>query len=124
MENKKGFASVTVTGENTALHMGSGSLPVFATPAMVALMEQAACSAVAELLQEGMTTVGTAMSVTHTSATLVGMKVSAEAELISAEGRKLVLSVSASDERGLIGCGTHERFIVNSERFLSKTNEK
>lgn len=113
-----------VTDSNTALSVGSGSLRVYATPAMLALMEKAACEAVAELLNEGETTVGTLLNVSHVAATPVGMKVYATAEITEHEGRKLVLKVEAFDETGLIGEGTHERFVVKSERFVEKTYQK
>ncbi len=113
-----------VTDSNTALSVGSGSLKVYATPAMIALMEKAACEAVKPLLNEGETTVGTGLNVSHVSATPVGMQVSATAEVLSHEGRKFVLKVEAFDESGLIGEGTHERFTVLSERFTEKTYSK
>ncbi len=114
----------TVTESNTALSVGSGSLKVYATPAMLALMEKAACEAVSSILNDGETTVGTLLNVSHVAATPVGMKVSATAELLSHEGRKLVFKVTASDESGIIGEGMHERFIVYSERFTEKTYAK
>ena len=113
-----------VTESNTALSVGSGSLRVYATPAMLALMEKAACEAVATFLSEGETTVGTNLSVNHVAATPVGMKVSATAEVIEHEGRKFVLKVEAFDEKGLIGEGTHERFVVKADRFVEKTYQK
>ena len=114
----------TVTESNTALSVGSGSLKVYATPAMLALMEKAACEAVSGILNEGETTVGTLLNVSHIAATPVGMKVSATAELLSHEGRKLVFKLTASDESGIIGEGMHERFTVYSERFTEKTYAK
>lgn len=113
-----------VTESNTALTVGSGSLRVYATPAMLALMEKAACEAVAPMLNEGETTVGTNLSVNHVAATPVGMKVTATAEITEHEGRKFVLKVEAFDETGLIGEGTHERFVVKSDRFVEKTYQK
>lgn len=124
MENIKATVKETVTENNTALSVGSGSLKVYATPAMLALMEKAACEAVASILNEGETTVGTLLNVAHTAATPVGMEVSATAELIERDGRKLVFNVTANDESGEIGKGTHERFIVLSERFTEKTYSK
>ncbi len=123
MSNK---ATVTelVTEQNTALSVGSGSLKVYATPAMLALMEKAACNALESLLGEGETTVGTLLNVKHLAATPVGMTVSATAELVEQEGRKFLLNVQAFDESGLIGEGTHERFLVQSEKFTSKTYSK
>lgn len=122
----KNIATVTetVTPENTAASVGSGSLPVYATPAMLTLIEKAACEAAAPLLAEGETSVGTYLSVKHLSATPVGMKVSATAELTGRDGRKLVFAVTASDECGIIGEGTHERFIVLADRFTEKTTQK
>lgn len=124
MENIKAIVKETVTENNTAISVGSGSLKVYATPAMLALMEKAACEAVASILNEGETTVGTLLNVAHTAATPVGMEVSATAELIERDGRKLVFNVTANDESGEIGKGTHERFIVLSERFTEKTYSK
>ena len=124
MENIKATVKETVTENNTALSVGSGSLKVYATPAMLALMEKAACEAVASILNDGETTVGTLLNVAHTAATPVGMEVSATAELIEHDGRKLVFNVTANDESGEIGKGTHERFIVFSERFTEKTYSK
>lgn len=124
MENIKATVKETVTENNTAISVGSGSLKVYATPAMLALMEKAACEAVASILNEGETTVGTLLNVAHTAATPVGMEVSATAELIERDGRKLVFNVTANDESGEIGKGTHERFIVLSERFTEKTYSK
>ena len=124
MENIKATVKETVTENNTAISVGSGSLKVYATPAMLALMEKAACEAVASILNDGETTVGTLLNVAHTAATPVGMEVSATAELIERDGRKLVFNVTANDESGEIGKGTHERFIVLSERFTEKTYSK
>ena len=120
----KGTAERTVERRDTAAEVGSGLLLVFSTPSMVALMEQAACDAIAAELEEGMTSVGTKLEITHDSATPVGMDVRAEAELLSVEGRKLSFSVTAFDEKGPIGKGRHERVIVNAERFLNRTYEK
>lgn len=120
----KATAEVTVDKSNTAKSMGSGSLDVFATPAMIALVEKAACNALSGKLCEGMTSVGTKLDVAHTAATPVGMKVTAEAELIEIDDRRLVFSVIAKDEKGVIGKGTHERFIVNAEKFTAKTYSK
>lgn len=114
----------SVTDNNTAVSVGSGSLKVYATPSMIALMEKAACFAVSSFLNEGETTVGTMMNVNHISATPVGMEVYATAEIISKEGRKFVLKVEAFDECGKIGEGIHERFLVYSEKFTEKTYSK
>jgi predicted thioesterase len=124
MDNVKATVTDVVTPQKTANSVGSGSLNVYATPAMLALIERAACEAVSSLLSEGETTVGTLLNVEHLAATPVGMNVSATAELVSREGRKFVFDVSASDECGLIGKGTHERFLVFSEKFQGKTDSK
>lgn len=120
------FHEVTfsVTGDLTARAVGSGTLEVLATPVMIAGMEKAAWTAVAGALPEGSSTVGTRMEVSHSSATPVGMTVTCRAELLEAEGRRLVFRVTASDEAGPIGEGTHERFLVQDERFLKKAREK
>jgi predicted thioesterase len=113
-----------VTKEMTARHMGSGSLDVFATPALVALMEKAACNALSGLLEEGVTTVGTRMEVSHESATPVGMRVWAEAKLVSQEGKAYEFEITAYDECGLIGKAFHQRVSVKAARFQEKTNSK
>ena len=119
-----GSAETLVERADTAQEVGSGSLLVYATPCMVALMEGAACNALEGKLAEGETSVGTRMDVQHLAATPVGMEVRAEAELIEADGRKLVFEIDAFDEKGPIGKGRHERFLVQEERFLAKTYEK
>lgn len=116
--------SDSVTEKNTAIAMKSGALPVYATPAMMALMEQAAAELVQEYLPEGWTSVGIAMVVAHTSASPVGMKVRAEAKITAVDGRKISYEVAAFDQSGEIGRGTHERFAVNEEKFMKKTNSK
>ena len=121
---RKATVNDIVTDNNTALSVGSGSLAVYATPAMLALIEKAACEALNGILDEAETTVGTLLNVKHIAATPVGMKVSATAELIERDGRRLVFKVEANDECGRIGEGIHERFIVNSEKFISKTYSK
>lgn len=118
----KGTAEMTVTEEKTAAAVGSGSLRVFATPMMAALMEAAACQAVAAFLDEGETTVGTELNIQHTAATPVGMTVTAEAEVLSQNGREVTLRVRAFDAAGEIGSGTHKRFAVLSERFQTKAD--
>lgn len=115
-----GTAETVVRETNTALAMGSGSLHVFATPSMIALMEQAACNAVAGSLDEESTSVGTLVNITHNAATGMGKKVTAIATLTAVEGRKLVFEITAADEDKQIGKGTHERFIVNKEKFMAK----
>ena len=120
----KSSASEIVTNEKTAVAVGSGGLSVYATPAMISLMEKSAYESVHSLLEEGSGTVGTLMNIQHISATPVGMKVTAESELIAIDGRKLTFKVTAFDEVGKIGEGTHERFIINNEKFQAKTNSK
>lgn len=115
-----GTAETVVRETNTALAMGSGSLHVFATPSMIALMEQAACNAVAACLDEESTSVGTLVNITHDTATGMGKKVTATATLTAVKGRKLVFEITAADEDKQIGKGTHERFIVNKEKFMAK----
>lgn len=111
---------VEVTDENTAVVVGSGDMPVFATPAMIALMENAAMTAVAPELEAGSSTVGTFINVSHQKASPVGARIEATAKLVKIDGRKLTFEVSARDEKGMIGEGVHERFIVDKERFLGK----
>ncbi|MBQ3211853.1 MAG: thioesterase family protein [Oscillospiraceae bacterium] len=120
----KGRAEVLVSYENTAAKAGSGDQLVFATPWMIGLMEEAAQTSVLPYLEEGQATVGTHLDVSHDAATPIGMKVWAESELIAVEGRKLVFNVSAYDECGLIGKGTHERFIINKEKFMARVEAK
>ncbi len=115
-----GTAETVVRETNTALAMGSGSLHVFATPGMIALMEQAACNAVAVCLDEESTSVGTLVNVTHDAATGMGKAVTATATLVEVQGRKLVFEVTAADEDKQIGKGRHERFIINKEKFMAK----
>ncbi len=120
----KGKKEITVTQDKTAKAMGSGTLDVFATPAMIALMENTAFESVAAELELGSGTVGTALNVKHVSASPVGMKITCETELIKVDGRALTFSVKAYDEAGLIGEGEHERFIVFEEKFQKKADEK
>ena len=123
-EGVKGTQEIMVTEENTAKVMGSGALDVFATPAMIALMEETAWKSVAEELEEGCGTVGIHLDVSHDAPTPLGMTVTCESELIAIDGRKLTFRVEAKDERGTIGKGVHERFIVNDEKFQAKANQK
>ncbi len=116
--------SVTVDREKLACTVGSGSLEVFATPMMIAAMEQAACTLLQEFLEEGQTSVGTMMHVAHSAATPLGMQVTATATITAQEGRKVEFEVSARDACGEIGRGTHTRFIVDAAKFLSKTHAK
>ena len=120
----KAESKLTVGGGNTAEAMKSGLLPVFATPMMVALMEDAASKSVQPYLREGQTTVGSLVNVKHLSATPEGMEITAKSELTEIDGRRLVFSVSAYDEAGLIGSGTHERFIIDAARFMEKAKAK
>lgn len=110
----------TVCDANTAAAMGSGDMPVFATPAMVALMENAAMRAVAPELPEGATTVGAEMNVTHIKPSGLGAAITASAVVTAVEGRKITFNVGARDDEGMIGEGTHVRFIVERGRFLAK----
>ena len=115
------FTSTTVVDNtNTAVALGSGDMEVFATPAMVALMENAAMNAVAPHLEAGQTTVGTEISTTHIKASALGATITATATLTAIEGRKLTFAVTALDGDNIIGEGTHTRFIVDRERFLAK----
>ncbi len=115
-----GTATTTVTQNNTAQSMKSGTLPVFATPAMTALMEEAACNAVNDYLENGMGTVGISLNITHDAPSAIGAKITATAKLTAIDGRKLSFAISAVDGDKLIGKGTHERFIINNEKFMSK----
>ena len=120
----KGQAETLVTEENTAAAMGSGLLPVFATPAMLALMEQAAAGSVQPFLPEGQGTVGTRLAVSHLAATPIGLPVRAESELIAVDRRKLRFAVRAWAGEELIGEGEHERFVIDNARFLEKALAK
>ena len=113
-------SAATVAAGNTAAAMGSGDLDVFATPAMVALMENAAMTAVAGELPEGATTVGAEMNVTHIKPSGLGAEITATAVLTGVEGRKLTFNVGARDAEGLIGEGIHVRYIVDREKFMAK----
>ena len=120
----KGEAFTQVEREDTAREVGSGDLLVYATPCMVALMEGAACEAIAQCLSDTQTTVGTALSIEHISATPVGMEVRAEAEVTAVEGKVITFALRAFDEAGEIGKGTHKRVLVNSQKFLDKAYNK
>ena len=119
-----GEAFSSVEREDTAAEVGSGSLLVYATPCMVALMEGAACEAIAEAIPEGKTSVGIELSISHVAATPVGMEVRAQAEVTAVEGSVITFSVTAYDEAGMIGKGTHKRAVISTERFLEKTYAK
>ena len=120
----KGEVGTVAEREDTAKEVGSGDLLVYSTPCMVALMEGAACEAIAEALSETQTTVGTALNIEHISATPVGLEVRAEAEVTAVEGKVITFEVRAFDEAGQIGKGTHKRVIVNSQKFLEKAYAK
>ena len=109
------------TRENSAESLGSGNVPVYATIMMIGLMEKTCLESVLPHLEPGQDTVGTHVNVSHAKATPVGMKVWCESELIEIDRRRLVFRVAAYDEAGLIGEGTHERFIIDKERFIQKT---
>ncbi len=126
MELKKGLSSqssVTVSAGNTAAAMGSGDLDVFATPAMVALMENAAMKAVADALPEGSTTVGAEMNVTHIKPSGLGSEIVATPVMTGVEGRKLTFNVGARDAEGMIGEGIHIRYAVDRRRFMEKVGK-
>lgn len=120
----KGEVSTIVEREDTALEVGSGSLLVYATPCMIALMEGAACEAIANAIPEDKTTVGVALSISHLAATPIGIEVRAEAEVIETDDRTVTFQVTAYDESGKIGEGTHKRAIVTTQRFLDKVYSK
>jgi fluoroacetyl-CoA thioesterase len=119
-----GQAIVNVTSENTAIKFGSGSVAVFATPAMIGLMEKAAINTVDELLPSGFATVGTQLDIKHLAATPLNMIVMAKAELIEVNGNKLKFKVEAFDEVEKIGEGFHSRFIIQLGPFLDRANKK
>lgn len=120
----KGKKEQVVTDELTAAHIGSGLVKVFATPMMIALMESTCAESVASELEAGCSTVGTHINVSHCAATPVGMVVRCDSELIEIDRKRLVFKVAAFDERGLIGEGTHERFIVDNAKFQAKVDAK
>lgn len=115
-----GTAKTIVNEQNTAKAMKSGALDVFATPCMCALMEEAACSCVNAYLDEGCGTVGISLNITHDRPSAIGDEIVATAILIKIEGRKLTFKVQAKDNDKIIGKGTHERFIINNEKFMAK----
>ena len=120
----KGYHEEIVTPELLACHIGSGTVRVFATPLMITLMERTCRLSVQPYLDQGFETVGTHVNVSHVSATPEGMKVWCDSELIEIDGRRLVFRVVARDGKGIIGEGTHERFVVNVARFQAKTDSK
>ena len=120
----KAEVSTLVEREDTAAEVGSGSLLVYATPCMVALMEGAAGEAIAPAVPEDKTTVGIALNISHLSATPVGLEVRAEAEVTAVDGKVITFAVTAWDEAGEIGHGTHKRVIINTQKFLDRTYNK
>lgn len=127
MELKPGIrksAEMIVTKELCANAWGSGGLEVYATPAMIALMENTAWSSVEPFMEESRSTVGTHLDVSHLSASPVGARITCESELVEVDGRRLVFKVSASDNAGPIGEGVHERFIINVDKFMARTEAK
>lgn len=120
----KGCQELTVTKEDTAVVHKSGTLKVLATPRMAALMEETAWKSVADDLEPGMGTVGIRLELDHLAPTPIGMKVQCESVLEKVEGRKLTFSITAKDEKGIIGKAVHERFVVEEEKFQSKADQK
>lgn len=120
----KAEVSTVVEREDTAAEVGSGDLLVYATPCMAALMEGAACEALADVIKEGQTTVGIELNLQHTSATPVGLEVRAEAEVTAVDGKVITFEIHAFDEAGEIGKATHKRVLVNSQKFLDKAYDK
>ncbi len=124
---KKGLqytSTKVVAKDDTASKYGSGLVEVFATPALVGLMENAALNAVLPFLPQGCGTVGTQICTTHSKATPVGMKVEASATLVNVDGKRLNFEIVAHDEQGEIGRGTHERYIIDVEKFTNKVYSK
>lgn len=120
----KGHREEVATAEKSARHIGSGNVGVFATAMMIAMMEKTCLDSVLPFLEEGQDTVGIHVDVSHCSATPIGMKVWCDSELVEVDRRRLVFKVSAYDEKGLIGEGRHERFIILKDKFLEKTYSK
>lgn len=119
-----GEAKVQVNETNTAIAYGSGGVAVFATPAMIGLMEKAALESVDNVLSKGLSSVGTRVDVKHLAATPIGMNVTAKSELVEVDGKRLEFKVEAFDESGLVGEGTHQRYIVDLEKFIAKAQKK
>lgn len=120
----KNTIKIIVTNNKTAAAMGSGTLQVFATPAMIALIEETAWRSVTPYLEDGQSSVGTKLDISHISPTPLGMTVKCETELTEIDGRRLVFKTDVYDEMGLIGTGTHERFIINADKFQKKADAK
>lgn len=121
---KTASATTAVTETNTARAVGSGSLDVFATPMMIALMEQAACECLADVLEDGQTSVGTQISIEHTAASPIGAEIAATATVELVFGRKIEFAVTASDGAGEIGRGKHTRVVIDTERFMANVRTK
>ncbi|MDR1198049.1 MAG: thioesterase family protein [Prevotellaceae bacterium] len=113
-------SEITVDAGNTAISIGSGNLPVFSTPSMVALMENAAVKCIDRYLDETTATVGTALNIEHTRASAIGEKIIAKATLVAVNGRELVFDVEACGAKGITGKGSHKRFIVEIEKFINR----
>lgn len=120
----RGHLEQVVTPEMSAARVGSGLVEVLATPMMISLIEQTCNESVLPYLDEGQGTVGTLVNVAHTSATPIGMRVWCDSELVEVDRRRLVFNVKAYDECGLIGEGTHERFIIDTAKFMEKIKAK
>ena len=120
----KGEKQIIVNEYNTALAMGSGALPVFATPAMIALMEATAAESIKDCLHESCSSVGISINVRHLTSTPVGAAIRCETDLVHIDRKKLTFMVRAFDDTGLVGEGTHERFIVENAPFMEKTLAK
>lgn len=120
----KGKETLLVTENNTAKAVGSGTLDVFATPAMAALMEKTAALSVQPFLEDGEGTVGISLDIRHIAATPIGLTVTAESELVEIDRKRLVFSLTVTDGKDIIGTGKHERFVINCEKFMAKANSK
>ncbi len=116
--------TITVTEADTAARWGSGTVPVYSTPALVGLMEMTAVKALEPVMEPGQTTVGGHIDARHLAATPVGMTVRARAELTAIDGRKLVFQIEAWDEVEKIGEALHERFVIDTARFLARSQAK
>lgn len=119
-----GNAKLTVDESNTAIALGSGTVSVLATPALIALLENAAQNSVAPFLEAGSTTVGTMVNIKHLAATPVGLNVTASSRLIELDGRRLVFEVEAKDDVEAVAAGVHERFIIKADSFMKRAANK
>ncbi|MDR0421270.1 MAG: thioesterase family protein [Prevotellaceae bacterium] len=113
-------SEVTVDMNNTAIHIGSGSLPVFSTPSLIALMENAAIKCIDGCFDKTLTTVGIALNIEHVKASATGEKIIAKATLVNICNRELLFELEAYDSKGMVGKGSHKRFLINIEKFMSK----